>query len=293
MDTAPCPCRLPFGVEAEVDGEVRQLAVAPGDELPPVGDDRVRLVDAVGVRPLARAEVDVTGDRRGVHRRGVEACGVELVDLVGDAEDRVRVDIGVVERHVHAGAVVPDDRAVDEVRPGQRVRRDVEPILQIARQRGPVREHTGVLAVQDDGVGGEGEAPQLVMRRAGGVGGGEWALRPAETAAQRLVPQRPGPQRLLEDVEIDPPGDVEGRAEPGRYEQAVLAHGSRGSDVGLLYVRGWAGVLRQVGHAFDGRRMQGPGHEPSGPDLATVDIGQIARDFSVRMRVTGLLDPAR
>ncbi|GAA2929047.1 hypothetical protein GCM10020221_26080 [Streptomyces thioluteus] len=122
--------QLAAGVQAEVDGEVRQL---PSQRL---HDSRQRATIAwsSSIRSAfaARsAEVDVAADRWPVLRVALADRAAEFVDLGGDALDGVRVDVAVVEGHVHARAVVPDDRRVEEVGPAERVRRDVEAVLEV------------------------------------------------------------------------------------------------------------------------------------------------------------------
>lgn len=198
--------------------------------------------------------------------------GVQLADLGGDAVDGVGVDVAVVEGHVDADAVVADDRRVDEVGPAQRVRDPVEAVLEVPGEVGRVREVADVLAVQGHGVRVEREPPHRVAALAA----------PPETAAQRLVPQRPGPQRLLEHVEIDRPRDVEGGTEPGRHEQAVLAHRPCRPDVRLLDVRGRARVLGQRRRDVERPGTERPLDEAPGTDLAALDVGHSHEEVSVR-----------
>ena len=230
------------------------------------------VVDAVGVAAFQGAEVDVAGDGR-LRDGGARAVRrVQLVDLGGDAVDRVRVDVAVVERQVEARAVRPEHRRVQEVGPDERVRRRVETALQVPGEHGGVGEVAGVLAAQAYGVRLEGEPPHLVAD-------------PAEAAAQGLVALGPGPQCPLQRVEVDGAGKVEGGARPGRYEQAVLAHRTRRPYVRLLDVGRRTGVLRKGCGGFDGLRVQRPLHEPSGTDLAMLDVGHAQGALRSRHRV--------
>ncbi len=120
-------------------------------------------VDAVRVGPLDLAEVDVAGRRRqGAGLGARQGRRVQLVDLGGDPGQGVRVDVAVVERHVHAGAVVPYDRRVDQVRPAQRVRDGVEAVLEVLDQLVRVVEVARLLPVQGDVRGVQREPAQLV-----------------------------------------------------------------------------------------------------------------------------------
>jgi hypothetical protein len=206
------------GPQAQIDRELRKPSVAPADELPPARDDRVCVVDGVRVRPLLLAEVHIARDRCGGEGLPGDMCRVQLLDLVRDALQRVGVDIGVVECQIYAGGVLSDDRRVDEIGPVESIRRVVEAVLQMLGQQVPVGEVAHHFAVERDIVPVESEPVHLVAH-------------PSEPAAQRLVAQCPAAQGLFQRVEVDLAGQVESRTEPGRHEQAPLAHRPRRSDV--------------------------------------------------------------